>query len=298
MVNDISKENLKNNYLVKGLSSYEIASIYGCSNRTILNKLELFGIPKRTYKDNKMPTRKGGHLSVIHRDHIHKALKGNPKVAGIKGEANPRYKSHKVECFVCHNQIIRKNCFFKQFNRFFCSFDCQSKYKKTLVGKMAGHWKGGGIQVNCAQCDSSLIKPKCIVNSSKTHRFFCSKKCSYKWKSDNLNGDKIYNWKGGYDGYYGPNWLKQRRKALERDNKTCKICNKTQKQLGKNPDVHHIIPFIEFTVKRFLEANNLTNLICFCSYCHSKVTNGIIKFTGKNYSEICEEILILRESYG
>ena len=60
LMKKLNRLNLKNDYLVKGLSSRELAPIYGCSSRTILNKLEKFGIPRRTYKENKMPTRKGG----------------------------------------------------------------------------------------------------------------------------------------------------------------------------------------------------------------------------------------------
>ena len=237
-----------------------------------------------------MPTRKGGHLSVKHRKHISKSLKGNPKVAGIKGKANPRYKSYKVKCFICRKEIVRKNCFVKKFNHFFCSPECQGKYKKTLIGKISSHWKGGDITVKCTQCGNNLKRRKSVVEKSKTKRFFCNQKCASIWKADNLIGSLIYNWKGGYDGYYGLNWLKQRRKALERDNRTCKICKRTQRTLGKNPDIHHITPFEQFTIKRYIEANELSNLICFCNSCHKKVENGIIKFKGKSYNEICKEI--------
>jgi len=289
-VKELTEQNLKNNYLVKGLSSRKLSSIYRCSSKTILNKLEKFGIPRRTYKENKMPTRKGGHLSFKHRINISKSLKGNPKVSGIKGEANPRYKSHKVKCFICGKEIVKKNCFARKFDHFFCSPKCQGKYKKILVGKMSPHWKGGNITVKCTQCNKNLKRRKSIVEKSKTHRFFCNQKCASIWKADNLIGSIIYNWKGGYNGYYGPNWIKQKRKALERDNKSCLICNKTQKQLRKNPDVHHIKPFEKFTIKRYKEANKLSNLICFCNSCHAKVENGTIKFIGKNYNNICKEI--------
>lgn len=287
---ELSKSNLHKDYLVRGLSSRELVPIYGYSFMTILNKLKEFEIPRRTYKENKMPTRKGGHLSKKHKDNISKALKGNPKVAGVKGEANPYYKSHKVLCFVCNKELTRKRCNFERFERFYCSPKCRSKHQSSLVGEVSPHWRGGDVTVRCAQCGKSLKRRKSIVSKSKTGRFFCDQKCAGIWKADNLSGSLVYNWKGGYDNYYGPNWPKQKRAALERDNKSCKICDKTQKQLRKNPDVHHIIPFGEFTIVRYKEANELDNLICFCSSCHSKVHNGTIILRGKTYKDICKEI--------
>ena len=286
---ELTEPNLRKDYLVKGLSSRKLAPIYGCSFMTILNKLREFGIPKRTYKENKMPTCKGGHLSVKHKENISKSLKGNPKLVRI-GEANPRWKRHKVKCFICGKEIVRQDIYFKKFNHFFCNPKCQGKYKRTLVGKISPHWNGGDITVKCAQCDNNLKRRKSVVEKSKTGRFFCNQKCAGIWKADNLTGSIVYNWDGGYKPYYGENWKKQRRKALERDNRTCKICKKTQKQLRKNPDVHHIIPFKKFGIERYKEANKLSNLICFCNSCHSKVENGTIKFKGKNYNEICREI--------
>jgi len=297
IVKELNKLNLKSDYLVRELSSREMAPLYGCSNKTILNKLEKFGIPRRTYKENKMPTRKGGHLSKKHKENISKSLKGNPKVSGVKGEANPNYKSHKVKCFVCGKKLIRKNCFAKRFKHFFCSSECHGKYRRTLTGEISPHWKGGDIIVKCAQCSKALERRKSVVERSKTGRFFCDKKCAGIWKADNLVGSLIYNWKGGYDNYYGPNWQKQKRAALERDNKSCKICRKTQRQLRKNPDVHHIVPFEEFTIENYIEANKLTNLICLCGSCHSKVHNGTIRFEGKTYNRVCEEIKV-RSNYG
>jgi len=286
----LNRLNLKSDYLVKGLSSRELAPIYGCSSRTILNKLEKFGISKRTYKENKMPTRRGGHLSVKHKENISKSLKNNPKAGPPTGEKNPRYKRHKAKCFICGKNLIRKNCHFRKFNKFFCSPKCNGEYLKTLKAEKSRNWKGGDITVKCTQCGNNLERRKSVVEKSKTGRFFCNQRCAGIWKVDNLTGSIVYNWKGGYKGYYGSNWVQQRRKALERDNRTCKICKKTQKQLGKNPDVHHIIPFKKFGIERYKEANKLSNLICFGNSCHSKVENGTIKLEGKSYTEVCKEI--------
>jgi len=68
----------------------------------------------------------------------------------------------------------------------------------------------------------------------------------------------------------GPNWCKQRRKALERADYACENpnCNEDSNSLGQNPDVHHIVPH------RFSDqykVNKLSNLVVLCRSCHSEV---------------------------
>lgn len=82
-------------------------------------------------------------------------------------------------------------------------------------------------------------------------------------------GEKNWRWKGGTVTYRGPNWIKQRRKARKRDNYTCQRCGATQEELGRNLDVHHIIPYREFT--SYEEANQLDNLTCYCKSCHASI---------------------------
>lgn len=83
-------------------------------------------------------------------------------------------------------------------------------------------------------------------------------------------GVQHWNWKGGYDHYYGPNWHEQRAKALERDGYHCQypLCSTSCDSQGQNLDVHHIIPFRLFGIKRYKEANELTNLISLCMRHH------------------------------
>ena len=96
-----------------------------------------------------------------------------------------------------------------------------------------------------------------------------------KWESENATGENANNWRGGMEKYYGKNWIKQRQKALERDNHKCQICYKTKKELGREPDVHHIKPFKEFGLENYKEANKLDNLVSLCPNCHTKVEWGV-----------------------
>ena len=88
---------------------------------------------------------------------------------------------------------------------------------------------------------------------------------------ENLRGKKIYNWKGGYEPYYGENWLVQKRKARLRDKNICQRCGKTREQEKKELSVHHIIPFRNFGLKNYKKANKLNNLITLDKRCHKMV---------------------------
>lgn len=96
------------------------------------------------------------------------------------------------------------------------------------------------------------------------------------WQKQAVRGESNFNWKGGYEPYYGPNWRQQRRNARARDKYTCQRCGVTEKDLGRQLDVHHKIRFGNFGIKRYKEANRLENLISLCYTCHTTVEhNGL-----------------------
>ncbi len=73
---------------------------------------------------------------------------------------------------------------------------------------------------------------------------------------------------------YGPNWLEQRRRALERDGGRCQHCGAPQRP-GRQHDVHHIRPFRTFGYRpdvndHYLQANALENLVTLCPPCHRR----------------------------
>ena len=124
---------------------------------------------------------------------------------------------------------------------------------------------------------------------SKTH----TERPNRYWKGKDrpeISGINSRCWKGGYNKYYGRNWLSQRLKVLKRDNKTCQDCGCKEKIV-----VHHIKPVRQFWIeykqnnqrtklKRgeiidllHKEINSLSNLITLCeskNNCHKKWENG------------------------
>ena len=79
-------------------------------------------------------------------------------------------------------------------------------------------------------------------------------------------------WRSDAIGDYGPNWARQRQRALARDGYRCRRCG--QPHTRETPlHVHHIRPFRTFGYipgvnDAYREANRLDNLITLCPRCH------------------------------
>lgn len=123
------------------------------------------------------------------------------------------------------------------------------------------------VQKDCEWCGMHMDIKACHADMR-----FCSKPCHVAYQKT-LKGAQTNNWRGGYDGRYGPNWKQQRRNARQRDHYTCQRCGVDEIRLGKQLDVHHITPFRLFGIARYKEANSLSNLISVCPTCHKQIEN-------------------------
>lgn len=92
-------------------------------------------------------------------------------------------------------------------------------------------------------------------------------------------------WKNGHREY-GENWYRQRERCLKRDNFQCRICGNVTSNHSV-PDVHHIKPLRTFDVPE--EANNLSNLICLCRYCHKQVEGKWTQLDSDEFEEVATE---------
>lgn len=162
----------------------------------------------------------------------------------------------------------------------FCSKEC---YRLFCVGKVvvSGNkfkkgqipWnKGHGIKKECLECGSDFK----VVPSRKDTAFYCSKECAGKQRKNLAKYQKEY-WKdkieNGYECVTPENKLERKRfreeiqkKALERDNYTCQMCDKR----GCHLHVDHIQSWSEYVELRF-DINNCRTL---CVDCHYLVTFG------------------------
>lgn len=168
-------------------------------------------------------------------------------------------------CQQCGTDFIHRS----NVKRNFCSKKCWHKFG---IGENSPHYSS--VNVSCEQCGKAMKREPNHAN--RVDHNFCCNRCRSDWHSANIRGEVHPLWKGGADNNRGPNWLAQRRKAWKRDNYTCQHCGTTKKQLKKNPAVHHIIPFRDFGIERYEEANELTNLITLCPTCHMRAEHNLI----------------------
>lgn len=183
----------------------------------------------------------------------------------------------------------------------YCSREC---YDFSKRGKHPHNYSGGPVEVKCVICGSTFTVDKHRVTTAKTCSYACSGKlratnekrtcvhcgkefkiwkprknsarfCSRKCQGEHYRGDNSPCWKGGRFPYYGKSWNDQRKAARKRDGYRCQHCGITQKKLGRQLDVHHIVPRSEFNGDE-AKANALSNLISLCKSCHRKAETGKI----------------------
>jgi len=170
-------------------------------------------------------------------------------------------------CEVCGQEILED----KRAARRFCSQSCFGKWlSRTRYGP--NHHNYNSVERTCEWCSETFMAP--LNEVEKGWARFCSHACKGHWQSVFLVGEANPCWRGGREEYYGPDWLNQRRLALNRDGYTCQRCGATGNDLTRALDVHHIRPFREFGLERHIEANDLANLVSLCRSCHFIVEVG------------------------
>jgi len=187
----------------------------------------------------------------------------------ICGETHPNWKGgrHKFKCDWCGETFFSKHDP-ERSKHHFCSRKCKGKWwSKNIQGENHPNWRGVRVEVKCDGCGKLYRVKRKDLKGRKNH--FCSYECYWEW----VTGENSPFWKGGHEPYYGPNWFRQARITRERDY-TCQICGREED--GRALDVHHIIPFREFGLERYKEANQLSNLITLCRPCHVKADSGKI----------------------
>lgn len=144
------------------------------------------------------------------------------------------------------------------------------RYRPKITGENHPRWSGGERELDCDECGTTFARKR--LPEAGEH-VFCSPDCQYEWLSEAFTGDGHPNWKGGIDANYGRGWNRVRRQALERDGHECVLCGTSKEELGRNPDVHHIVPvqaFVETPVTTESDAHYLENVVSLCPSCHRK----------------------------
>lgn len=133
----------------------------------------------------------------------------------------------------------------------YCSQKCQYEAIKNRQGKK--------VEFICIACEKTFFVPRSRIGQRKGIGKYCSRKCRDEHRKGENHPQYI---NGSASEQHGPNWHAQRRKAISRDRRTCQRCYES------GFSVHHIVPFRLFGIERYIEANDLSNLITYCSPCH------------------------------
>lgn len=175
-----------------------------------------------------------------------------PKVfCSRKCSAANRISFVEQPCSICGKPVTRKR--FQLNVQVLCGMPCRKKFQQMTANKKTVH---------CSYCGIHLLVFPC---KAKQKNFYCNPEC----RSRHITGAKnpAYTTGAGRNCIYGENWKKQRRLAILRDKKTCRLCGVRQTEPRKL-HVHHIKPIACFGGD-WESANNTKNLITLCSSpCH------------------------------
>jgi hypothetical protein len=200
------------------------------------------------------------------------------EAVSYEGEANPNYRGGKetTDCAICGDPF---EYYPSEKEGLYCPGCVETEpWRETppLDGSDNPRWKGGKLQFECAACGTEIKRYPSDVTGEVT---LCGRDCLADWLSEEFTGEGHPNWAGGDTGNYGPGWNRVRREALERDGYECVVCEKSTAEIGRNPDVHHIVPVRVFERSddhRTADAHRLSNVASLCVDCHRKADFGAI----------------------
>jgi 5-methylcytosine-specific restriction endonuclease McrA len=144
-----------------------------------------------------------------------------------------------------------------------CSDECEHTFNSIrLLDKYAPTPK----RYECDWC-GRIFKGK-----ESYEKQFCSEDCRAEWYSETFSGEGNPQWEGGTEDYYGSDWHRQRKRAIDRDGGQCQSCGVSMEEHtekhGRGLHVHHITPLRKYEDKE--QANQLENLITLCQACHGE----------------------------
>jgi hypothetical protein len=227
-----------------------------CSNDCYLRQKQ-----EGKYQVSNCPTcrKEFSYLKTWPRKFCTNVCAGKANVVNIKHFAPTR---REVICQQCGGKFETTE---KRTRGRFCSRHCHALWVVTPEGK-AERPVPPPVLGRCLVCGKEYKTHTSDAGRRKT----CSKACMGKRYSDAWSGEGNPQWQGGYEPYYGPSWRPAQKKARRRD-KGCQRCGKSPADIGQALDVHHIVRFANFGIERHIEANALSNLICYCRHCHLSV---------------------------
>ncbi|MDS0220281.1 HNH endonuclease [Haloarcula sp. S1AR25-5A] len=237
------------------------------------------GVHHSSVHGERLPNRKCDHCSdQFHSEYEKRYCSGECRDAAVSfsGADNPNYTDAKEEttCDNCgatfeYYPSEKEGCFCSE-----CVKDAEWRHTRQISGPDNPNWNGGKLRFDCSVCETAVERYPSDVTGEV---ILCSRNCHAEWLSEAFTGDGHPNWRGGGVGEYGPGWRTVREQALERDGHACVLCGTDADELGRNPDVHHIVPVRLFAAMPALtvrDAHTLDNVVSLCPGCHRRAEFG------------------------
>ena len=144
-----------------------------------------------------------------------------------------------LRCRLCGKEFYGKPCHIRMGYCKYCSRSCKAKAQKT--GKI----------LKCDICQKDVWKTPKAIKSSKSGRFFCSKRCQTLWRNKYYSGTRHPNWLGGEFQDYRRFLIDSGRKEK------CVKCG-----------VEDLRILVAHHLDRNRRNNNVINLVYLCMNCH------------------------------
>lgn len=196
----------------------------------------------------------------------------------FSGANNPNYRGGKeiTACVICGEEF---EYYPSEKEGLYCPECVQTESWQTppsTSGPDHPRWKGGTEVRECSVCGEPVER---YPSGFTGEVVLCSDTCRATWLSETFSGNGHPNWKGGGNEPYGTGWARVREQALVRDEYQCVVCGASREDLGRNPDVHHIVPvreFVEAADRSKQDAHTLDNVVTLCIGCHRRAEFGRI----------------------
>ncbi|MFC6716344.1 HNH endonuclease [Natrialbaceae archaeon GCM10025810] len=200
------------------------------------------------------------------------------EAVSFAGENHPNYqgKKERTNCVLCDAEF---EYYPSNKEGLYCPTCVETEQWRdppSQSGTENPRWAGGKTAVECDVGGDSVERYPSNIGDV----VLCGEDCRRTWLSEAFTGEGHPNWKGGGNENYGEGWNAVRQAALERDGYRCVHCGITAAEMGRNPDVHHIVPvraFVEAETLEKTDAHALENVVSLCIPCHRKAEFGRIE---------------------
>jgi len=215
---------------------------------------------------------------AFHSEHERKYCSDDCRQGAVsfEGSQNPNYAGGRNEtvCELCDSSF---RYYPSEKPGVYCA-DCVAtenwRYEPDNTGSRNPRWNGGKRELDCDNCGETFER---YPGNIESEHVFCSPDCQHEWLSEAFTGEGHPNWAGGGMPNYRGDWREVREEALERDGRECVVCGADREDLGRNPDVHHIVPvraYAEAPDRDRADAHVPRNVVCLCPSCHRTAEFG------------------------